>query len=195
MHVDLLRVSVPSIARCNCLQLPPVHSATPARPSSSLTLWSRRQWLLRHAPTNTSIPPPQALLANIAALYAVYHGPEGLKTIASRVNGMACILAAGAQKLGLKVRAGAVRCTVFSSPCECNSKCWSLARLSAEHALQALAKGPRRRLGSQPSSRDCGLTVSLTVVACRSTTRPSLTRSACPSRTPPPWRSWRASTR
>ena len=42
----------------------------------------------------------QALLANIAALYAVYHGPEGLKTIAARVNGLAAVLAEGAKKLG-----------------------------------------------------------------------------------------------
>lgn len=46
---------------------------------------------------------PQALLANISGLYAVYHGPEGLKAMANRVNGMACILATGAQKLGHKV--------------------------------------------------------------------------------------------
>jgi hypothetical protein len=36
----------------------------------------------------------------MAALYAVYHGPEGLKTIARRVNGLASLLAAGAAKLG-----------------------------------------------------------------------------------------------
>ena len=37
----------------------------------------------------------QALLANITAMYAVYHGLKGLKTIAERVNGLACILAEG----------------------------------------------------------------------------------------------------
>lgn len=36
----------------------------------------------------------------MAALYAVYHGPEGLKTIAHRVNGLASVFAAGAAKLG-----------------------------------------------------------------------------------------------
>lgn len=46
----------------------------------------------------------QALLANIAALYAVYHGPQGLTRIAQRVNGLASVLAAGATKLGHKVR-------------------------------------------------------------------------------------------
>jgi hypothetical protein len=38
----------------------------------------------------------QALLANIAAMYAVYHGPEGLKKIASRVHGMTVGLAESA---------------------------------------------------------------------------------------------------
>ena len=38
----------------------------------------------------------QALLANIAAMYAVYHGPSGLETIATRTHGLASILAAGA---------------------------------------------------------------------------------------------------
>ena len=48
--------------------------------------------------------PPQALLANIAALYGVYHGPKGLVEIADRVHGLAATLAAGAAKLGLKAR-------------------------------------------------------------------------------------------
>ena len=39
----------------------------------------------------------------MASLYAVYHGPEGLKTIAARVNGLASVLAEGAKKLGLGV--------------------------------------------------------------------------------------------
>lgn len=36
----------------------------------------------------------------MAAMYAVYHGPEGLKVIAQRVHGLAGILAAGLKKLG-----------------------------------------------------------------------------------------------
>jgi hypothetical protein len=46
---------------------------------------------------------PQALLANISALYGVYHGPKGLTEIADRVHGLAATLAEGAKKLGLKV--------------------------------------------------------------------------------------------
>ncbi|KAJ1442800.1 Pyridoxal phosphate-dependent transferase, major domain [Sesbania bispinosa] len=41
-----------------------------------------------------------ALLANMAAMYAVYHGPEGLKTIANRVHGLAGAFALGLKKLG-----------------------------------------------------------------------------------------------
>ena len=60
-----------------------------------------------HADPHHHHHPPQALLANISALYAVYHGPEGLKTIADRVHGLACVFAAGAKKMGLEVGRGA----------------------------------------------------------------------------------------
>lgn len=36
----------------------------------------------------------------MAAMYAIYHGPEGLKTIAQRVHGLAGTFAAGLKKLG-----------------------------------------------------------------------------------------------
>lgn len=36
----------------------------------------------------------------MAAMYGVYHGPEGLKTIAQRVNGLAATFVAGLKKLG-----------------------------------------------------------------------------------------------
>ncbi|GJS87718.1 glycine dehydrogenase A, mitochondrial [Tanacetum coccineum] len=42
----------------------------------------------------------QALLANMAAMFGVYHGPEGLKTIAQIVHGLAGTFAAGLKKLG-----------------------------------------------------------------------------------------------
>jgi len=37
----------------------------------------------------------QALLANISAMYAVYHGPNGLKEIGCNVHNAACLLALG----------------------------------------------------------------------------------------------------
>ncbi len=42
-------------------------------------------------------------MANIAAMYAVYHGPKGLKEIASVVHEKALLLAAALQKLGYQV--------------------------------------------------------------------------------------------
>lgn len=38
----------------------------------------------------------------MAAMYAVYHGPEGLKTIANRVHGLAAVFSAGVSKLGFQ---------------------------------------------------------------------------------------------
>ncbi|MVY96174.1 glycine dehydrogenase (aminomethyl-transferring), partial [Enterobacteriaceae bacterium 8376wD7] len=46
----------------------------------------------------------QVLLANIASLYAVFHGPAGLKRIAGRIHRLTDILADGLQKKGLKLR-------------------------------------------------------------------------------------------
>ncbi|MCB1652512.1 MAG: glycine dehydrogenase (aminomethyl-transferring), partial [Pseudomonadales bacterium] len=45
----------------------------------------------------------QVLLANIASMYAVYHGPKGLSQIARRVHQLTAILAKGLSDLGLKV--------------------------------------------------------------------------------------------
>ena len=52
---------------------------------------------------NSNICTAQALLSNTAAMYAVYHGPGGLKKIALRVNGLAKTLAAGLRAQGLAV--------------------------------------------------------------------------------------------
>lgn len=64
----------------------------------------------------------QALLANISAMYAVYHGPDGLKQIANRVHGLTAVLAAGAEKLGMKVAKepffDTVRIDVSASSCQ-----------------------------------------------------------------------------
>ena len=81
------------------------------QPALRMALQTREQHIRREKATS-NICTAQVLLAVLAGMYAVYHGPDGLRRIATRVHRLAAVLGRGLEQLGLTLRHSAFFDTV-----------------------------------------------------------------------------------